>query len=159
RSRPGPQQSRATNRRSTTSSGCSTISISGLPSRRPDRGSRVASVSRPTPRDAVAGLVTGLFSIPEGMAYASIGGFNPRLGLYSGMLPTIVGSIFARTLLMVTTLTSAIALTSHSVLSQAGLHQTPGNVATLTVLVGAVMFLLGALRLGSAMDFVSNAVM
>jgi hypothetical protein len=29
---------------------------------------------KPTPGDVVAGLVTGLFSIPEGVAYASIAG-------------------------------------------------------------------------------------
>lgn len=50
----------------------------------------------------LAGLVTGLFSIPEGMAYASIGGFNPVAGLYSGMIPGIFGSLFSRTVLMVT---------------------------------------------------------
>ena len=59
----------------------------------------------------MAGFVTGLFSIPEGMAYASIGGFNPLLGLYSGMVPTTVGSLFSRPVLMTTSLTSAIALT------------------------------------------------
>jgi SulP family sulfate permease len=117
-------------------------------------------LGRPTPKDAVAGFVTGLFSIPEGMAYASIGGFNPILGLYSGMVPTAVGSLFSRTVLMTTTLTSAIALTSQSVLS--GAHLDPNdinNIATLTVLVGVVMVILGFLRLGSVMSFVSNAVM
>ena len=69
--------------------------------------SAVRGLGRPTPRDALAGLVTGLFSIPEGMAYASIGGFNPVVGLYSGVVPGIVASVFARTVLMVTTLTSA----------------------------------------------------
>jgi Sulfate permease family len=70
----------------------------------------VRRLGRPGPRDVISGLVTGLFSIPEGMAYASIGGFNPVAGLYSGMVPGIIGSLFARTVLMVTTLTSAIAL-------------------------------------------------
>jgi sulfate permease, SulP family len=70
----------------------------------------VRRLGRPRPRDVISGLVTGLFSIPEGMAYASIGGFNPVAGLYSGMVPGIIGSLFARTVLMVTTLTSAIAL-------------------------------------------------
>ena len=117
-------------------------------------------LGKPTPKDAVSGLVTGLFSIPEGMAYASIGGFNPVAGLYSGMLSTIVGSAFARTVLMVTTLTSAIALSSRSVLTQAGLDPTaPANIAALTLCVGAVMALLGVLKTGSIMDFVSNAVM
>lgn len=117
-------------------------------------------MGRPTGKDVVSGFVTGLFSIPEGMAYASIGGFNPVLGLYSGMAPTVVGAIFARTVLMTTTLTSAIALSSQSVLTQAGLDPTdPGNIAMLTVMVGAVMTIFGVLKLGSVMSFVSTAVM
>ncbi len=123
--------------------------------RRPSLG-----LGRPTLKDAVAGFVTGLFSIPEGMAYASIGGFNPSLGLYSGMVPTSVGSLVSRTVLMTITLTSAIALTSQSVLTDAGLDPNDvNNIATLTVLVGVVMVILGLLRLGSVMSFVSNAVM
>ena len=117
-------------------------------------------LGRPRPRDAVAGLVTGLFSIPEGMAYASIGGFNPAAGLYSGMVSAILGSVFARTVLMVTTLTSAIALTSRSVLADAGVDPTDSaNIAALALVVGAVMLIFGLLRLGSIMNFVSNAVM
>ena len=115
---------------------------------------------RPTPSDVSAGLVTGLFSIPEGMAYAAIGGFNPVTGIYAGVVPTILGSFFARTVLMVTTLTSAIALTSQSVLS--GAHLDPkdaGNVATVAVLAGIIMVALGLLKLGAVMSFVSNAVM
>lgn len=117
-------------------------------------------LGRPTTGDAVSGFVTALFSIPEGMAYASIGGFNPVSGLYSGMASTLVGSIFARTVLMVTTLTSAIALSARSVLSSAGLDPNRvGNIAMLTVAVGLVMLLLGVLRVGAAMNFVSGAVM
>ncbi|MBZ5738226.1 SulP family inorganic anion transporter [Nocardioides mangrovi] len=117
-------------------------------------------IGRPTRQDAVAGFVTGLFSIPEGMAYASIGGFNPLIGLYSGMVPTAVGSLFARTALMTVTLTSAIALTSHSVLDEAGLDpDDASNIAMLTMLTGIVMLVLGLVRAGSLMSFVSNAVM
>ncbi|MCK0172992.1 SulP family inorganic anion transporter [Mycolicibacterium sp. F2034L] len=104
--------------------------------------------------------MTGLFSIPEGMAYASIGGFNPVAGLYSGVVSTIVGSMFARTVLMVTTLTSALALTSQSVLNAAGLDPTePSNIAALVIVAGAIMLLFGLLRFGAMMNFVSNAVM
>ena len=105
-------------------------------------------------------MVTGLFSIPEGMAYASIAGFNPVAGLYAGVLPPILGSLTTPTVLMVTTLTSAIALTGQSVLSDAGLDpHAGGNVAALTVMVGVVMLLMGVLRLGVVLSFVSNAVM
>lgn len=115
---------------------------------------------RPTAKDAVSGLVTGLFSIPEGMAYASIGGFAAPLGLWSGVVPTILGSIFARTVLMVTTLTSAIALSAQSVMASAGLDVGDiGAVATMTVMVGVVMLIFGLLKLGSIMSYVSTAVM
>ena len=123
-------------------------------------GSAVRYLGRPKPRDVLAGLVTGLFSIPEGMAYASIGGFNPVVGLYSGVVPGILASVFSRTILMVTTLTSAIALSSRSVLKEAGLDPTdPANVAALAVVVGVVMLIFGLLRFGTIMNFVSNAVM
>ncbi|WNG91883.1 SulP family inorganic anion transporter [Mycobacterium sp. ITM-2016-00318] len=122
--------------------------------------SAVRRLGRPKPRDVLAGLVTGLFSIPEGMAYASIGGFNPVVGLWSGVVPGIVASLFARTVLMVTTLTSAIALSSRSVLAEVGLDPAdPANVAALALVVGIVMLIFGLLRFGSVMNFVSNAVM
>ncbi|WP_160295430.1 SulP family inorganic anion transporter [Demequina aurantiaca] len=117
-------------------------------------------LGRPTPKDAISGLVTGLFSIPEGMAYATIGGFSAPMGLWSGIVPTILGSMFARTVLMITTLTSAIALSAKSVLTDAGLD--PGDigaVAMLTIMVGLAMLALGLLKLGSVMSFVSTAVM
>ncbi|GAA1676312.1 hypothetical protein GCM10009830_23740 [Glycomyces endophyticus] len=115
---------------------------------------------RPTVRDAVAGFATGLFSIPEGMAYATVGGFAAPLGLWSGAVPTIIGSILSRTVLMVTTLTSAIALSAGGILAEAGLDPgDAGAVAALTLVVGAWMVLLGLLRLGSAMSYVSTAVM
>lgn len=85
------------------------------------------------------------------MAYASIGGFTPVAGLYSGMLPTLVGSLLSRTVLMVTTLTSAIALSAHGVLGSAGLAADDlGNIALLTLLVGAFMLILGVLRIGAS---------
>ncbi|MFD7876314.1 hypothetical protein ACFV5G_19780 [Streptomyces sp. NPDC059766] len=34
----------------------------------------VPALGRPTPSDMGAGLITGLFSMPEGMTYASIAG-------------------------------------------------------------------------------------
>ena len=120
----------------------------------------MTSLGRPRFRDVIAGLVTGLFTIPEGMAYASIGGFNPVAGLYSGVVSTIVGSLFARTVLMVTTLTSALALSSRSVITEAGLDPAdPANVAALAIVVGVVMLVFGLLKFGSIMNFVSNAVM
>jgi SulP family sulfate permease len=109
----------------------------------------------------ISGLATGLFSIPEGMAYAQLANVNPIYGMYSGIVATIVASLSTGTVLMMSTLTSAIALTTGSVLQNAGIQssQMPQALFTITFLVGAIMFLLGVARLGSIVNFVSNAVM
>lgn len=109
----------------------------------------------------ISGLATGLFSIPESMAYAQLAGGNPVYGLYSGIVATIVASLTTGTVLMISTLTSAIALATGSVLQTAGIQesQLPQALFTITFLVGAIMFVLGLARLGSIVNFVSNAVM
>jgi SulP family sulfate permease len=109
----------------------------------------------------ISGLATGLFSIPEGMAYAQLAGVNPVYGMYSGIVATVVASLSTGTILMISTLTSAIALTTASVLSKANIQdsQMPQALFTVTFLTGAIMFLLGIARLGSIVNFVSNAVM
>jgi SulP family sulfate permease len=111
--------------------------------------------------NVISGLATGLFSIPEGMAYAQLANINPIYGMYSGIVATIVASLSTGTILMVSTLTSAIALATGSVLQTANIqsNQIPQALFTITFLVGAIMFLLGVARLGSIVNFVSNAVM
>ena len=109
----------------------------------------------------ISGLATGLFSIPEGMAYAQLAGVNPIYGLYSGIVAVMVASLTTGTILMMSTLTSAIALATGSVLQTADVQssQMPAALFTITFLVGAIMFVLGLARLGSIVNFVSNAVM
>ncbi|MFN2194665.1 MAG: SulP family inorganic anion transporter [Anaerolineales bacterium] len=111
--------------------------------------------------DVVSGFATGLFSIPEGMAYAQLAGVNPLYGMYSGIVATIAASLSTGTILMISTLTSAIALSTASVLQSASIQdsQMPAALFTITFLVGTMMFLMGLLRLGSLVNYVSNAVM
>jgi SulP family sulfate permease len=111
--------------------------------------------------NVISGLATGLFSIPEGMAYAQLANVNPIYGLYSGIVATIVSSLSTGTILMMSTLTSAIALATGSVLQVAGIQssQLPQALFTVTFLVGTIMFVLGLARLGSIVNYVSNAVM
>ncbi|MCP4166857.1 MAG: SulP family inorganic anion transporter [Chloroflexi bacterium] len=113
------------------------------------------------PKDIIVGFSTGLFSIPEGMAYASLAGVHPVYGLYSGMVSTLVAALSTGTILMISTLTSAIALSTASALSMAGVdaNANPNALFTITFLVGVTMFVAGLLRLGKLVSFVSNAVM
>lgn len=109
----------------------------------------------------LSGFATAMFSIPEGMAYAKLAGVNPIYGLYSGIVATIAASLSTGTILMISTLTSAIAISTKSVLdvSEIPSHQIPDALFTLTFLIGAIMLVLGLLRLGTLINFVSNAVL
>ncbi len=110
-------------------------------------------------QDLYSGLMTSLFSIPEGMAYASIAGVNPIYGLFSAMGATIVSSLTTSSILMISTLTSAIAISTKSVINVANFESStiPEALFTLTFLIGVVMLVLGVLRLGKIVNFVSNA--
>ncbi|MGN5381178.1 SulP family inorganic anion transporter [Streptomyces lasalocidi] len=117
-------------------------------------------LGRPTGADVHSGVITALFSIPEGMALAAIAGLNPLAGLYAGAVPAVVGSLLARTAVMVTTLTSVIALTGHTTLVEAGLDPAdPSDVAAMTFLVGVCMALFAVARLGVLLRLVSGAAM
>ncbi|MEN8113959.1 MAG: SulP family inorganic anion transporter, partial [Actinomycetota bacterium] len=109
----------------------------------------------------VAGFATGLFSIPEGMAYAQLAGAGPIYGLYAGIVATLVASMTTASILMISTLTSAIALATGSVIEVAGIADAdiPRALFTVTLLIGGIMFVMGLLRLGNLVYLISHAVM
>ncbi len=109
--------------------------------------------------DLSSGLTVALVSIPEGMAYALVAGVNPVYGLYTGMLTTIVASLTGSTSLLIVTLTNALALVAGDQLAGLDTDDPIRALATLTFLVGVMMTLLGALRMGSMIKFVSREVM
>lgn len=109
----------------------------------------------------MGGLVAGLTSIPEGIGYAQLAAINPMMGIYSGMAPVLAGALSAGTVRMITTLTSAIALTVGGLLATGSIpsEQVPAAVVTISLLAGVFMIVLGVLRLGRLMNLVSHAVM
>lgn len=110
-------------------------------------------------RDALGGLVAGLYSIPEGIGYAQLAGLPPMLGVYSGMAPVAAGALTTGSVLMITTFTSAIALTTEGVLEGHDLTNNTQAVFTISLVAGIVMVLLGVFKLGKLVNYVSNSVM
>jgi SulP family sulfate permease len=109
----------------------------------------------------IGGFVAGLYSVPEGIGYAQLAGINPMYGIYAGMAPVALAAMFTGSVLMMSTFTSAIALTMSGVLTDGGFSsdEIPQAVFTLSLLVGVFMTVLGLLGLGKVVNFVSNAVM
>jgi SulP family sulfate permease len=109
--------------------------------------------------DAVAGLVLGVQSVPDGLATGLLAGVSPIAGLYGYLVGTIAGAAAASSAFMVVQGTGAMAMVIADV---PGVHG-PGNGAralfTLSILTGIAMLAAGLLRLGTVLRFVSNAVM
>ena len=118
------------------------------------------SLNRETlPSDLLAGLVVALTSIPDAMASAILAGLNPIQGLYAIMVGTPVGALTTGSVFMTVAVTSAMALAVGDSLAGYSGDELLTAAITLTILVGLFALLLGVLKLGTLIRFVSNAVM
>ena len=120
----------------------------GIPARRDTLG-----------KDAVAGLVLGVESVPDGLAAGLLAGVNPIAGLYAYLFGTIGGSFFTSSAFMAVQATGAMAIVVADVPAVHSADDPARALFTLSVLTGVVMLAAGFLRLGSVLRFVSNAVM
>ena len=110
--------------------------------------------------DLVAGLTVALVAVPQAMSYAAIAGVNPVLGLYTAIVPTIIGSLFGSSHHLMTGPTNATALATAGVLlARAGQPDYVEYVFAIAVLTGGVRLLMGLLRLGGIVRYVSNSVL
>ena len=109
--------------------------------------------------DAVAGLVLGVQSVPDGLATGLLAGVSPLAGLYGYLIGTVGGALTTSSVFMVVQGTGAMAMIIADV---PAVHHAadPGRVLfTLSILTGLVMLAAGLLKLGTVLRFVSNAVM
>lgn len=112
--------------------------------------------------DLLAGITVAFLDIPQGVAYAMIAGLPPAMGLYAAAVPAIVGALFRSSRHVVTGATNSVSLLVGTAVAahfvQNGIA--PVEVAlTLALLVGAMQFLAGVLRLDAMADYISQPVM
>ena len=111
--------------------------------------------------DLSAGLTVGVMLIPQGMAYAMIAGLPPIYGLYASTIPIILYSIFGTSRQLAVgpvAMVSLLTASSVSVLAEGGTEVYIMLAVTLAFMVGVIQFLLGALRLGFLVNFLSHPV-
>jgi SulP family sulfate permease len=109
--------------------------------------------------DAVAGLVLGVESVPDGLAGGLLAGVNPVFGLYAYMVGTFTGGLFTSSSFMAVQATGAMAIVVADVGAVHSAEDPTRALFTLSVLTGVVMLAAGLLKAGSILRFVSNAVM
>lgn len=109
-------------------------------------------------KDAVAGSILGIVSVPDGLALGLLAGLNPIAGLYGYLFGMAGAALFTSSTMMAVQATSAMSI----VISDSGLGALPdptNAVFTLALLTGIVMIIAGLLRGGRLLRFVPTAVM
>lgn len=112
-------------------------------------------------RDVLAGLSAGAVVVPQAMAYATIADLPVQVGLYTCIVPMLVYALLGGSRAMSVSTTSTIAtLTATTLVSAgvaAGADDAIGALMMLTLLVGVVLLLARACRLGSLVENISGA--
>ncbi|MEE9447669.1 MAG: SulP family inorganic anion transporter [Arenicellales bacterium] len=110
--------------------------------------------------DVLAGITVALVLIPQAMANAQLAGLPPEAGLYSAFLIPIVAALFGSSRQLQNGPVAIISLMSAAALIPLGLNTQEyiAYAAMLAILAGAMQLILGLLRLGLIVDFLSHPV-
>lgn len=111
--------------------------------------------------DVIAGLTVAAISFPQAMAYALIAGVDPRFGVYSAIVVTIVASIFGSSSHLINGPTSAISLlvfTALAFIDSENAKELFEALFLLAVLVGAFQIVISLFRLGNLTRYISESV-
>ncbi|KAL3655879.1 Sulfate transporter 4.1, chloroplastic [Castilleja foliolosa] len=111
--------------------------------------------------DLMAGMTVGVMLVPQSMSYAKLAGLHPIYGLYSGFVPIFVYAIFgssrqlaigpvALTSLLVSNVLGSIVDSSEQLYTELAI--------LLALMVGVLECIMGLLRLGWLIRFISHSV-
>jgi SulP family sulfate permease len=114
---------------------------------------------RTLPNDLVAGMVNGVASVPSSMATAALAGVNPVYGLYAITVAPGVGSLLASSQMMQVATTGASALTASQAVAGYSGNQRAQALFLLVALAGLFLGVLGLLKAGRLVRYVSYPVM
>jgi len=112
-------------------------------------------------KDLLAGATVAAISLPQAMAYALIAGVDPRFGLYSAIVVTLVASVFGSSSHLINGPTNAISLVVFSALAffdpaaRVDLYQ---GMFLLGIMVGVIQILIAVFKLGDLTRYISESV-
>jgi MFS superfamily sulfate permease-like transporter len=111
--------------------------------------------------DFTAGFTVALVLIPQSMAYAQLADLPAYYGLYAAFLPPLIAALFGSSRQLSTGPVAVVSLmtsTALAPLATAGSESFIVYAILLAFLVGCFQFLLGTLKLGTVVNFISHPV-
>lgn len=112
-------------------------------------------------QDLLVGLSGAILALPQSIAYALIAGLPAEYGLYAAIVPVLIACLWGSSWHLICGPTAAISIVlyaSISPLAVAGSADYVTLVLLLTFLGGIFQLLLGLLRFGALVNFVSHSV-
>ena len=117
---------------------------------------------RPTlTADLVAAVVVTIMLIPQSLAYATLAGLPPQMGLYASIAPLVAYAMFGTSRTMAIGPVAVVSLMTASAASGVAAQGSPEYARAalvLALLSGGMMLLMGLLRLGALAKLLSNPV-
>lgn len=111
--------------------------------------------------DLVAALVVTIMLIPQSLAYASLAGLPAQMGLYASIAPLAAYAIFGTSRTMAIGPVAVVSLMTASAASRVAAQGSPGYVQAaliLALLSGAMMLVMGLMRMGALAKLLSSPV-
>jgi sulfate permease, SulP family len=112
-------------------------------------------------RDILAGVTVAAISLPQAMAYALIAGIDPRFGLYSAIVVTLVASIFGSSSQLINGPTNAISLVVFSALAfldPDARFDAYQATFLLAIMIGTIQILIAVFKLGDLTRYISESI-
>jgi SulP family sulfate permease len=112
-------------------------------------------------RDLLAGVTVAAISLPQAMAYALIAGVDPRFGLYSAIVVTLVASIFGSSSHLINGPTNAISLVVFSALAffdPDARFDAYQAMFLLGIMIGSIQILIAVFKLGDLTRYISESI-
>src|SRR5580698_9954176 len=112
-------------------------------------------------RDLLAGVTVAAISLPQAMAYALIAGVDPRFGLYSAIVVTLVASIFGSSSHLINGPTNAISLVVFSALAffdPDARFDAYQAMFLLGIMIGCIQILIAVFKLGDLTRYISESI-
>src|SRR3954466_3567532 len=112
--------------------------------------------------DILAGLTAAAVVVPKALAYATIAGLPVQVGLYTASVPMVIYALLGTSRPLSVSTTTTLAILTGAELGRVA----PGGgaalitaSATLAMLVGVLLLVASAIRLGFVANFISEPVL
>ncbi len=111
--------------------------------------------------DLIAGITGALVLVPKAMAYAQLSGLPVYFGLYVAFIPAILGALWGSSRQLSTGPVAIVSLMTAAAITPLAVpfsEEFIGLALVLSLMVGIIQFTLGAVKLGTIVNFVSHPV-